>query len=86
MALLAFVEFEHLFEIVMLDTKHDVRIHLDEAAIRIVGEALVLGALRKRLYGRVVEPEIEDSVHHARHRRAGAGTHGDEQRIFVVAE
>jgi hypothetical protein len=35
---------------------------------------------------RVVEAEVEDGVHHAGHRRAGAGADGEEQGIVRIAE
>ena len=41
---------------------------------------------RDRLRGFVVEAEVQDRVHHARHRGAGAGAHRDEQRVFRIAE
>ena len=64
--------FENVFEMVMIDFEHDVRIHLDEAAVGIIGEPGVAGCLRQRLDSGVVEPEVEDGVHHAGHRGAGA--------------
>jgi len=80
------VEFQHVLEIVVVDVEHHVRIHLDEAAVGIEGEALVAGAGRQRADRGVVEAEIEDGVHHARHRGAGAGPHRHQQRIGRVAE
>ena len=77
---------QNVLEVVMLDVEHDVGIHLDEAAVGIVGEAPVAGLLRQRLDGLVVEAEIEHRVHHARHRGARAGAHRHEQRIGAVAE
>jgi hypothetical protein len=77
---------QNILEVVMLDVEHDVGIHLDEAAVGIIGEAPVAGLARQRLDGLVVEAEIEHGVHHARHRGAGAGPHRDEQRIGAVAE
>ena len=56
----------------MLDAQHDVGIHLDEAAIAVIGEAAVPARLRQTFDGLIVEAEIEHRVHHARHRRAGA--------------
>ena len=77
---------EDLLEIVALDLQHDVRIHLDEAAIAVVGETLVARGLGQRQHGLVVEAEIEHRIHHPGHRRPGPRTHGDQQRIAGVAE
>ena len=70
----------------LLHAQHDVAVHLDEAAVAVPREARVAGLLRQRLDGLIVEPEVEDGVHHAGHRVAGAGADGHEQRILEVAE
>ena len=71
-SLLILVLAENILELMMLDAQDDIRIHLDEAAIAVIGEAAVLGARSETLDGRVIEAEIEHGVHHARHRRPGA--------------
>ncbi len=77
---------EDFLEVMMLEAEHHVRIHGDEAAIAVIGEAAIARELRQRFHGLVVEAEIEHGVHHARHRGARAGAHGDEQRVLGVAE
>jgi hypothetical protein len=76
---------EALLEEVVVDVENHVRVHLDEAAIGIVGEAPV-GAGCQGLDGLVVEAEIEDGVHHPRHRGAGARADRDEKRVVGIAE
>ena len=76
---------ELVLEQVAVDVEHDMAVHLDEAAIGIVGEALV-GAGRDHFDGLVVEAEVEDRVHHAGHRGAGAGAHRNQKRVLLVAE
>ena len=68
------------------DAEHHVGIHGDEAAVAVVGEALVAGGFRHRLDRHVVEAEVEHRVHHAGHRGARAGAHRDEQRVLRIAE
>ena len=63
-----------------------VRIHLDEAAVGIIGETLVAGAARQRLDRPVGQAEIEDGIHHARHRGPRPRTHRDQERIVLVPE
>ena len=72
------VELEDLLEIVVLHAKHDVTVHLDEAAIAVIGEARVAAARRKPQDGFVVETQVQHGIHHAGHRHAGAGPYGDE--------
>ena len=70
----------------MLEAEHHVRIHRDEAAIAVIGEAAIAGEFGERLDRLVVEAEIEHGVHHARHRGAAAGADRDQKRILRIAE
>ena len=85
-ALAVLVLFKDVLEIVDVDLEHDVGIHLDEAAIGIIGETGVARSFRQRLDRLVVEPEVEDGVHHAGHRGARARAHRKQERIGRVAE
>ncbi len=77
---------QHVLEQVAFDAQHDVGIHLDEAAVAVVGEAFVVRALRETEHGGVVEAEIEDGVHHSRHRGARTRAHRDQKRVLRIAE
>ena len=70
----------------LLHAEHDVAVHLHEAPIAVPREARVVRLLRQGLDGLIVEAEIEDRVHHARHRVAGARAHRNEQRVRQIAE
>ena len=56
---------------------------LDEAAIGVIGEALVAGLLDQPVQGGFVEAQIEDGVHHARHRHGRTRAHRNQQRIVA---
>ena len=60
--------------------------HLHQAAIGVPREPLVAGARGEPRDGAVVEPEVEDRVHHSRHRVARAAAHGDQQRVLRIRE
>ena len=77
---------EDFLEVMMRDAEHHVGVHGDEAPVAVIGETPIARFLRQRRDRRVVEAEIEHRIHHARHRRARAGAHRDEQRIFAVAK
>jgi hypothetical protein len=77
---------QRLLEMLLGDLGHDVAEHLDEAPVGVVGEAGVAGARREALDAAVVEPEVQDGVHHPRHRELGAAAHRDQQRVLGVAE
>src|SRR6059036_218916 len=77
---------QHLGERLLAEIEHHVAVHLDEAAVGIVGEPRVLRALDEALHGLVVQAQVENGLHHAGHRHRGARAHRDEQRITRVAE
>ena len=60
--------------------------HLDEAAVGVPAEALVAGQRDEPVQGLLVEPEVEDRVHHPGHRELRPGPDRHEQRIGGIAE
>jgi hypothetical protein len=71
---------------VLGDFKNHGAVHLDEAAIAIVGEARVVAFGSDGFDGFVIQAEVEDGIHHAGHGELGAGAHADQQRVGCVAE
>ena len=63
---------ERMLKLVVVDIHHHAAEHVDEAAIRVVGEARIARALRETFDSLVGEAEVENGVHHARHRNGGA--------------
>ena len=68
------------------DAEDHVAEHRDESPIAVPRESFVARPGGEPLDRLVVEAEIEDRLHHARHRDARAGTHRDEQGTARVAE
>ena len=60
--------------------------HLDQSAVGVPGEPLVVGELRQRLDRLVVQADVEDGLHHPRHRELRAGAHRHQQRLVRIAE
>ena len=75
-----------LVEHLALEVEHHVAEHRDESAIAIPCESFVAGPCGKALYGRVVEPEIEDRLHHPGHRDARTRAHRHEEGALGIAE
>ena len=73
---------EYVVKLFLLNIQNDVAEHLDEAAIGIGGEASIVAARGQRVDALVIEAEIEDRVHHARHGKLCARTHTYQQRIL----
>jgi hypothetical protein len=68
------------------EAHHHVAVHLYETAVRVPGKTFVAGLARQPGNRLVIEAEIQDGVHHARHRSARARAHRQQQRIGGVAE
>ncbi len=77
---------EGLVEALGLHVHDDAPEHADEAAIGVPAEALVARELDEAGQGLLVEAEVEDRVHHARHRELRARADRHEQRVLRIAE
>ena len=80
---------DELLKVLLAHFHNDIGEHLDEAAIRVVNEALEVGigvACDHSGNDLVVQTEVQDGVHHAGHGSACAGTDGDEQGVLQIAE
>ena len=87
--LVAFVFFlliEDFLERAMLQPQHHVGIHLDEAAIAVIGEARIAGELGKAFGRRRIEAEVQHRIHHARHGHARTRAHRHQQRPGRIAQ
>jgi hypothetical protein len=74
------------FEALARDAAHDVPEHLHEPAVRVPCEALVARARRDAPHRGAVEPDVEDGVHHPRHRVARAAAHRHQERVLGIAQ
>ena len=59
--------FKQMLKFIVRYPEHNVAEHLNEAAIRIVSEAFVLRTRDEPLHRVIVQPEVQDSIHHPRH-------------------
>ena len=85
-ALIIFVVFDDVFIGVVMHTQHDVRIHGDEAAVAIERKAAIARELGQTFNSVVIQAQIQNRIHHPRHRRPRARAHRHQQRIGGVAE
>ena len=77
---------EGVVEALGLHVHDDPAEHLDEPAVGVPAEPLVAGQRDQPVERLLVEPEVEDRVHHPGHRELGARADRDEERIGGVAE
>ena len=75
-----------VLEVLAVDPVDDVAVHLDQPPVGVVGEARVAGPRGEAAHGLVVEPEVEDRVHHPRHRDRRPRANGEQQRVERIAE
>src|SRR3990170_859543 len=69
-----------------VDAQYDAAEHLEYASIRVPSEPVVPRHRGDRGDGPVVEAEVQDRVHHARHRELRTAPDGDEERACGVTE
>mmetsp|Transcript_56542 Transcript_56542/g.69124 ORF Transcript_56542/g.69124 Transcript_56542/m.69124 type:complete len:308 (+) Transcript_56542:60-983(+) len=75
-----------LLEMVDLNAKHNIRVHLDEAPVAVEGKTTVTGLLRQSLYCDVVETQVQHCVHHSWHGCSCSGAHGHQQWVGGIAK
>ena len=75
-----------IFTRTFLYPHNDVAIHLEKAAIAVIGKALIFAALGQSANGAIIEAEVENGVHHSGHRVASARAHCHQERIFLIAK
>ncbi len=78
-------------EVLAAHAQHGLAEHLDEAAVGVPREAHGVGCLsvslgRQAVDRLVVQADVEDGVHHARHRELRPGPHGDQERAVGLAD
>ncbi len=81
-----FLGIEYFIEGVFWDVQDDVAEHLDETAVGVGGETSIVAAFRQGLDALIVETEVEDGVHHARHGKFRTRAHAHQQRIFALTQ
>mmetsp|Transcript_68135 Transcript_68135/g.192523 ORF Transcript_68135/g.192523 Transcript_68135/m.192523 type:complete len:316 (+) Transcript_68135:168-1115(+) len=77
---------QQLLEVGQVDAEHHVGIHLDEASVAVEGEAPVARPLRQALHCAIIQSQVQDSIHHARHGGACPGANRHQQWVIRVSE
>jgi hypothetical protein len=85
-ALLGLDLVERVLEEVAVDVEHGLAEHLDEPPVGVPGEPLAARLLGEALHRLVVEPDVEDGLHHPGHGRGGTRADRDQERVGGVAE
>ena len=80
------VLFQDLLERLLREIEHHAAVHLDEAAVGVPREARVAAQAGEPLHGHIVQAQVQDRLHHPRHRHRGAGADRHQQRVVAVAQ
>ena len=70
----------------LVNFQHYVTEHLNKTTVRIKSEPAVCRSGGHSFHRYIVQSKVQDGVHHARHRKDGAGTNGKKQGIRGVTE
>ncbi len=73
-------------KILLAHFHNHVGIHLDEPAVAVPGPAGVAGLGSHHRHHVLIEAQVQNGIHHARHRGPGAGTDRDQQGVFLIPE
>ncbi len=60
--------------------------HLDKPAVAVIGKAFIAGFFGDGGSHYIIDAQIQNGIHHARHGSAGSGSYRNKQRVFPVAE
>src|SRR5690606_10539615 len=59
---------------------------LNKPSVRIIAEPLIAASFDKTLERFPIQAQVQDSIHHSRHRQCRSGTNGNEERVLGVTE
>ena len=82
----SFLSIKYLIKFSFRNFLYNITEHLDETAITVHGKPSVFRQSSQTLHAVVVQTQIQDGVHHARHGDHSTGTNGYQQRIFRASE
>ena len=77
---------DELFEIFFAYFHNDIREHLDKSAVAVPCPSRIAGFCRKYLYYFLIQTQVQDCVHHARHGCSCSGTNGNKKRVLFIAK
>ena len=69
-----------------LHTQYHVTVHLYETAVTVIYEVRVVGLSHHSLCYCIVQTEVEDSIHHTRHRCARTRAYRNKEWVLRIAE
>ena len=74
------------FEFIVVNTHSNVTEHLDKAAVSIPCKAWIVCFVCKSNNRLIIKTEVEDCIHHTRHRFSSTRTNRNQERIIFVTK
>ena len=73
-------------KILLADFHYDVGVHLDKPSIAVPRPSLIASLSGDGVDHGLIQAQVQDGIHHARHGCPGTGAHRHKQRILGIAE
>ena len=77
---------DHFFKVRIRNVHDHASKHLNQSAIGIVNKSFIFGKPYHAFCGFIVQTNVQNRIHHARHGKLGARPAGDQKRVFRIAE
>ena len=71
---------KRMLKLCTINAEHNASVHRNEAAVAVIRKTLVVSGTSQTNHALVIQTQIENRVHHARHRKLGSRAHRHQQR------
>ena len=68
------------------NTDNNVCKHHDKSSVGVISKSCISCLLCQTFYGNIIQPKVQNSIHHTGHGCSRTGTNGNQQGIFRVAQ
>ena len=77
---------ERLFKVMVVDAADNIAVHVDQPTVGVIGKTLLARGVGQAYNRLVVQPQVENRVHHARHGDGSTRTDRHQQWRLRIAE
>jgi len=74
-----------MLEVFMFTAHHHIAEHIDKPPVNIISKPRIFRSLDDTFHHVVIKSEIQDGIHHSRHRDRRSAADADKQGLFRVA-
>ena len=77
---------KNLVELLHRDFHYNIAEHLQKSSVAVIGKSFIICLLRQRDDSLVIQTEVQNRIHHARHGDRRSGTNGNQQGILRISK